>query len=182
MKNLSIALVHYPVYNKKRELIATSVTNLDIHDIARCAKTYGVKKYFIVHPAKVQQEFINEMTNFWSRDYGRTYNADRSKALETVEVVSDLDEIKQYYDDPVFVVTSAKQSERGIGIHNLAQTAAKDSERDYVILFGTGWGLADQVIDQATYVLNPLIGTGEYNHLSVRSAVAIILDRLHENY
>jgi hypothetical protein len=28
------------------------------------------------------------------------------------------------------------------------------------------------------YILEPVYGPGEYNHLSVRSAVAIILDRL----
>jgi hypothetical protein len=30
----------------------------------------------------------------------------------------------------------------------------------------------------ADYILDPLAGAGTYNHLSVRSAVAIILDRL----
>jgi hypothetical protein len=30
----------------------------------------------------------------------------------------------------------------------------------------------------ADYILDPLVGSGNYNHLSVRSAVAIMLDRL----
>jgi hypothetical protein len=33
-------------------------------------------------------------------------------------------------------------------------------------------------MEQADYILEPIYGPGEYNHLSVRSAVAIILDRL----
>ena len=47
-----------------------------------------------------------------------------------------------------------------------------------VILFGTAWGLAPELLDSADQVLKPIEGTGRYNHLSVRSAVAIILDRL----
>ena len=57
MKNISIALLHYPVYNKNKEIVASSVTNFDIHDIARCARTYGINKYFIVHPQKKPKGF-----------------------------------------------------------------------------------------------------------------------------
>ena len=32
-KQIYLALVHYPVYNKRREVVCTSVTNFDIHDI-----------------------------------------------------------------------------------------------------------------------------------------------------
>ena len=42
-----VALVHYPVYNKNDEIVATSVTNFDIHDISRTCRTYDIKKYFI---------------------------------------------------------------------------------------------------------------------------------------
>ncbi|PID40198.1 MAG: hypothetical protein CR984_04510 [Proteobacteria bacterium] len=47
-----------------------------------------------------------------------------------------------------------------------------------VLAFGTAWGLADEFMAAADHVLEPLVGKGTYNHLSVRSAVAIILDRL----
>jgi len=33
-----IALLHYPMYNKRMDIITTSVTNLDLHDIARVAR------------------------------------------------------------------------------------------------------------------------------------------------
>ena len=36
-RNLFIALVHYPVLDKEKKTAAVSLTNLDIHDIARCS-------------------------------------------------------------------------------------------------------------------------------------------------
>lgn len=47
MANLYLGLVHYPIYNKNMQVIATAVTNFDIHDISRTARTYDVKKYFL---------------------------------------------------------------------------------------------------------------------------------------
>jgi hypothetical protein len=47
-----------------------------------------------------------------------------------------------------------------------------------VLVFGTGWGLTEEVLGRADDLLEPILGTGAYNHLSVRSAAAIILDRL----
>jgi hypothetical protein len=46
-----------------------------------------------------------------------------------------------------------------------------------VLAFGTAWGLSDSFMADADFILDPLIGAGTYNHLSVRSAVSIILDR-----
>jgi hypothetical protein len=47
-----------------------------------------------------------------------------------------------------------------------------------LLLFGTGWGLADEVLEAADALLPPLAGPSGYNHLSVRAAAAIVLDRL----
>ena len=47
-----------------------------------------------------------------------------------------------------------------------------------LLLFGTGWGLTVEVLGQADMVLEPIRGVGDYNHLSVRAAAAVILDRL----
>lgn len=46
MANLYLGLVHYPIYNKNMQVIATAVTNFDIHDISRTARTYDVTKIF----------------------------------------------------------------------------------------------------------------------------------------
>lgn len=47
MANLYLGLVHYPIYNKNMQVIATAVTNFDIHDISRTARTYDVKNIFV---------------------------------------------------------------------------------------------------------------------------------------
>jgi len=46
------------------------------------------------------------------------------------------------------------------------------------LVLGTAWGLSETFIGDADHVLDPIVGNSEYNHLSVRSAAAIILDRL----
>ena len=47
-----------------------------------------------------------------------------------------------------------------------------------LLLFGTAHGLAPELSETADYTLPPIESTTGYNHLSVRSAVSIILDRL----
>ena len=56
--------------------------------------------------------------------------------------------------------------------------AASADPAPLLILFGTGWGLADSQISTVSRVLAPLSGPLPWNHLSVRSAAAITLDRL----
>ena len=50
-----LALVHHPVYDRHRKVVATSITNLDIHDIARSSRTYELAGYFLVHPVTAQR-------------------------------------------------------------------------------------------------------------------------------
>jgi len=54
------------------------------------------------------------------------------------------------------------------------------AEKPVLILFGTGWGLTPPLVTGADLRLSPIQAgapTG-YNHLSVRAACAITLDRL----
>lgn len=39
MADLYVGLVHYPIYNKRMNVIAGAVTNFDIHDISRTCRT-----------------------------------------------------------------------------------------------------------------------------------------------
>jgi hypothetical protein len=48
----------------------------------------------------------------------------------------------------------------------------------HLLVFGTAWGLAEAFISEADYILEPITGSPDYNHLSVRTAAGIILDRL----
>ena len=89
--NVFLALLHYPVYNKDKEIITSAVTNLDIHDIARSARTYDLEKYYLVTPLKEQIVLIKKIIKHWTEGYGASYNEDRKKALEIVDVKEDLD-------------------------------------------------------------------------------------------
>jgi hypothetical protein len=179
--NLHIALMHYPVYNKHGKIISSAISGLDLHDIARAAKTYSVRSFAVVTPLKDQQELADRIVAHWTNGFGATYNPNRKEALALVRVKNSLQEV---IDDiansgqgaPKTVITDAKPHPNGIGYKTLAQMF-KDGA-PYLLLFGTAWGLTTEFIDKADYILSPIVGKGSYNHLSVRSAAAIILDRL----
>ena len=178
------ALVHYPVNDKNRRVITSSITNLDIHDIARCCRTYGVKGFYIVNPVKTLQKLTAKIIDHWQQGHGSTYNDTRKDALALVRLTDTLDETissieKECGTRPTIVATSARKN-REVAIITFAKLRAvlEKDKFPVVILFGTGWGLADSVLASADYVLAPIVGRGEYNHLSVRGAAAIILDRI----
>ena len=181
MSRVYAALVHYPVCNRKGEEITTAVTNLDIHDIARSALTFGLRGYYLIQPDEEQQEICREIIHFWQEGYGLKYNPDRAKALEKVKLTADLAEtieqiIAQEGEKPQIVVTSANMQENTVSFARLRDKIADGGV--YLILFGTGWGLTKEMLSKADICLAPIKGNGEYNHLSVRSAAAIVFDRL----
>jgi hypothetical protein len=47
-----------------------------------------------------------------------------------------------------------------------------------MLLFGTGWGLSNEIVDRCDKMLMPIKGNCDYNHLSLRVALGIILDRI----
>ncbi|NLW25733.1 MAG: RNA methyltransferase [Clostridia bacterium] len=183
MGKVFLGLVHYPIYNKRMEIISTSVTNLDIHDIARTVTTYGLEKYYLIHPLPTQQAIIKEILDYWQKGYGSIYNPDRKTALEKVVLKSSLAEVEkeitnEYPQKLKLVVTDARLYENSIGYRDLRREIEENEGTNFLLLFGTGWGIAREIMEKADYRLYPIMGSGEYNHLSVRSAVAIILDRL----
>ena len=178
---LYLALIHHPVINRKGEIITSAVTNLDLHDISRAARTYGVQKVYCVTPLEDQQQLVRRLVEHWTSGYGADYNPDRREALDLLQVTASLDEaVAQVTAEenkaPQLVATSARRQSDTIDCMKLGQQLADGMPQ--VILFGTAWGLAPELLDSADQVLKPIEGTGRYNHLSVRSAVAIILDRL----
>jgi hypothetical protein len=180
--NVSLALLHYPVYNKHREIVTTAVTNLDLHDIARSARTYGVSRYYVVTPVVEQRALAERITAHWQEGWGATYNPKRQDALQLVKVIPALDDVlhdlQQRHDRRIRVVaTGALQRPGALSYQELAKLC-RQGEEHYLLVFGTGWGLSDELFARIDHVLEPIeAGTG-YNHLSVRSAAAIILDRL----
>ncbi len=181
MSSVYLGLVHFPVLNKHRETVQTAVTNLDIHDIARSAETYGVKRYFLITPDKTQKEHVGKVAVFWQSTAGRTYNRDRSEALEILEITDSIEAsvmliTTQEDVRPIVISTTARIMENQLSHDKLRLLYLQD--RPLLLLFGTGHGLADEVHAGADRILQPITGLGRYNHLSVRSAVAIVLDRM----
>ncbi len=177
--NVYVALLHFPVYNKNKEVVTTCVNGFDISDIARSCTTYGIKKYFIVNPISGQRQFAERILSHWKKEESQAFNSTRVEALDLVCVKKELKEVIDEigkHGTPVMVATSAKQ--KGSYPYDKLREDIKRSKRPYLILLGTGSGLCDEVIDGADVVLSPLEGGTKYNHLSVRSAAAIILDRL----
>ena len=185
MPEMFVALMHYPVVNKNGSIIASAVTNLDLHDIARAAKTYGVISFYVVTPLEDQQKLIKELLSHWTTDAGENRNKIRGEALELVKIAGNLGEVKadikqQTGREPETVVTSARRHERSISFDTLRQYLKEGDP--YVLLFGTAWGFTDQFISEASHVLYPIMADSRYNHLSVRSAVSVVLDRLKGDY
>jgi len=173
------------VINKKGDIIASAVTNLDLHDMSRAAKTYGVRSFYVVTPLADQQELVERIVDHWVKGVGSTYNPKRREALELVRIKNSLDEVADHIRDsvgyaPKTVVTSAKRNPGNISFDRFRQMLSGDNL--YLLIFGTAWGLTNDFIAGADYILDPVMGNTDYNHLSVRSATAVILDRLFGTY
>jgi len=179
--SLNIALIHHPVVNKRAEIIGSAVTNLDIHDIARMARTYGVENYFITTPYNDQHLLVEELLEHWDSGHGATYNPARKEALSIVSLCNSVDKAiekltGQYGKKPLLVTTSAHKQSNMILYDDLREII---NNRDPVLLlFGTAHGLAPEVMKNADGTLPPIVGRTDYNHLSVRSAASVIIDRL----
>ena len=179
---VSIALVHHPVYDRNRQVVTTAVTNLDIHDIARSARTFGLFRYYVVTPVSAQQQLVTRIVGHWQDGWGATYNPKRKSALELVQLAPSLQsataELSDALGKPVRVIaTGARGGPAPLSCTELAEELAAGSD-PVLLVFGTGWGLSEEVLQQVHGVLEPISGGTDYNHLSVRSAVAIYLDRL----
>ena len=183
--DISLALIHYPVKNKEGKIITSSLTNLDLHDIARASKTYAIEHFYAVHPVKALRRLGQEICEHWESGFGSQYNHNRREALETIRLVPDLADVLLDIEERAgcpakIVTTSACPTEGQMSYRDFRARLRVDSS-PYLLLFGTGWGLSEELLDKADLQLEPIWGPSEYNHLSVRSAVSIILDKLLGN-
>ncbi|MGA1864654.1 MAG: RNA methyltransferase, partial [bacterium] len=145
------ALVHYPVYNKNKEVIVTSITTSSIHDISRTAKTYGLKSFFFVTPIPRQQSLINTIIQHWKSGYGATYNPTRGLALDTIRVCSSLTDCISRIEEeegvrPSIVVTCARPKNKEIIRFIRLRYEMAPGNVPWLILFGTGWGLTEEIL------------------------------------
>jgi hypothetical protein len=178
---LYIALIHYPVVNKQGEVICSAITNLDLHDIARAARTFGVSAYFVVNPLADQVDLAQKIVDHWTDGRGGRINPARREAFRLIRITPTIDtmleELKRQNGRPVTILaTSARKESRTVSVDEVKKKRANGD--DILILFGTAWGLSSEVLDRVQGLLEPIAGSGDYNHLSVRSAVSIFLDRM----
>jgi tRNA (guanine37-N1)-methyltransferase len=199
-----LALVHHPVHDRTGKIVTTSLTNFDIHDLARSTYTYGLAAYHIVTPVTSQREKAAHIASLWleppdgaepaeGADAGRARPArtppatgSRAGALALVRTAASVEDViadvtAEHGRPPVVVATSARRdSFPGAARRTPAQLLAELSldPAPALILLGTGWGLADALIPSVSRLLAPIEGASDWNHLSVRSAGAILLDRL----
>jgi hypothetical protein len=185
MRTLALALLHHPVLDRQDKVVTTAITNLDLHDIARSSRTYGLAQYFVVHPIAAQRELAHRVRDHWVDGSGATRIPDRKPAMELLNIVEDLDGACGALEargegKPVLWATSARPSEDGSGLaHGEARELLAGEGPPVLLLLGTGWGLAPEVVERAEAMLEPIVGGADgYNHLSVRAAAAILLDRL----
>jgi hypothetical protein len=182
MADLYLALLHHPVLDKNGEVVTSALTNMDIHDIARSARTYGVARFYVVTPVRALRALAEKIMEHWEVGFGSTYNVTRKDALSLVALESDLDGVIVAIEHatrqrPQIVVTSAKGGGSRVGFAELREEISSTST-PFLVVLGTGWGLAPEIIARADRYLEPVTGVADYNHLSVRSAAAIMLDRL----
>ena len=183
--DLHIALIHHPVLNRNGETITTALTNLDLHDLARTGRTYDVTNTWFVTPVDQQRLLMERIVTHWQQGEGPRYNPIRSEAFTRVRVAASIEAIveslKSSSPGPVQVIgTGAGLTRNTISYTKLRGTIAEE-DGTALVLFGTGWGLVDDVLKSCDFLLPGIHAVptrAGYNHLPVRAAVAIILDRL----
>ena len=174
--------MHHPVLDAAGETVTTAITNLDIHDLSRSARTYDATDTFIVHPVEAQRVLAQRICDHWRDGSSGRRIPDRKEALSRTRIVTSLEEAVMQLGGPDVVsvwVTAARTVVPSTSFPD-AQKLLTQEGGPVLIVFGTGWGLSRQVLEAANVCLEPIhgrVGSG-YNHLSVRAAAAIILDRL----
>ncbi len=179
-----VALLHYPIRNRHGQVVTTAVTNMDIHDIARTCKTFGVKRYFLMTPIEVQHNLVERILGHWRTEKSLLYHPDRFEAVALVCLAKSFQEIKEeiiraHGEAPEVVLTDARVLPGAMSYESYRKELSPPRKKPCLLVFGTGWGIAEEFYPEVHKILMPIWGPDvDYNHLSVRSAVAIVLDRL----
>ncbi len=191
-----VILAHYPVFDRAGQVVTASIKNLDIHDIARSAATFGVGGAIAVTPITAQRDKVDHIVGAWDDQARREGGGDdhRIGALSRVWAEASLEDAltrvaERHGSAPLVAVTSAERGSGGAPGHPATEAppltsasglhaACVTSPRPLAVVFGTGFGLAGRVIERADFRIGAISGIPRFNHLAVRSAVAIVLDRL----
>ena len=161
--------------------MTSTVTNIDLHDLSRSARTYGCQRLFAVHPVEAQRELVRRICAHWTDGASSTRIPDRKIALAQIEPIATLEAAYATLGgrDAIEVWVTSARPEGSVRYAD-ARTKLTEPGKPVVILFGTSWGLPRETVLSADLVLEPInaLENAGYNHLSVRAACAITLDRL----
>lgn len=177
-----LALVHHPTVDRGGRVVATAITTLDLHDFSRLARTYGLGGVYATTPLEGQRALAGRLIEHWVRGSGGEMNPCRREALGCLEIVEGLDEAvreirARWGAEPLLIATSARGGAERVAFGE-ARVRLAAWTGPTVLVFGTGWGLTPEALDACAWVLEPIEAGGGYNHLSVRSAASITVDRL----
>ncbi len=177
MRRVAAALVHYPVLDRGRGIVTTAITNLDLHDIARSAHSFGLSDFFVVHPIAAQRELAERVRAHWVDGSGARRIPDRSPALELLRIVPALEDAERALEGPELWTTSALARPSSI-TYPAARARLAGEGPPVLIVFGTGWGLADSVCERAHLQLEPIRSPRPdgYNHLSGGGGAGLSFD------
>lgn len=183
-RNFSFCLVHHPVQIDCKKEGISSLTNLDIHDIARISASYGMGLMYVVTPLLDQKHLLQDLLRHWTLGRVVKNHPDRARALRHVRVVASIDEAIQQATiergiRPCLVASSASwpRGDKNCAPVTPGYIQNELAQKPVMVLLGTAQGLAESVIKRCDMQLRPLRFL-DYNHLSVRSAAAILADRI----
>jgi tRNA (guanine37-N1)-methyltransferase len=180
-RGVYLVQLHHPVLDRSGGKSTTAVTGMDLHDIARACRTYGVKKYLIATPLAPQREMVKKIAGHWLSGYGAEFNPDRREAMKLIKTCASLDKALGWVEErektpPFTIATTACERDDATHWTGLKRRIL-GVDAPIVFIFGTGFGLHDDVLKRSSAVMTPISGGAGYNHLSVRSAAGIVLDR-----
>lgn len=178
-----LALVHHPCLDRTGKVVTTAVTNFDIHDLARSSMTYGLAGYHLVTPVTSQREKAARIAQLWMADQSGEHRAQALRLVRTADSVdSVIAELTAAHGQPPVVVGTSARTDAFAGAVRRSPrelvAEMRENPAPVLLLLGTGWGLAEELIPSVTRLLAPIEGASAWNHLSVRSAGAVLLDRL----
>lgn len=179
-RSISFCLVHSPVVLAGHRTGMSSVTNLDLHDISRTARTYGMGTFYVATPAADQRALLTGIIRHWERA-GVMGHENRLQALRMACPVESVEEAvsrmtESYGEEPFVIATTANWPKKPACV-SFRDVRAMARKRPVLILLGTAHGLSPKLVKACGAVLRP-VRFMDYNHLSVRSAAAIIADRI----
>ena len=183
MAQLFLALLHYPVLNRKGDTIASAITNLDLHDLARSCRYVRRAGVLYRDPAQGPAGPCKPDHGPLDRGHRRRNPPGKARGSQAFESGGKLlfgrcrIITRRSGQTPFLWATTAKNGEIAIP-HRGARRWLESESRPFLLLFGTGWGLAPEIFDTVDAVLEPIPGVNGYNHLPVRAAASIMLDRL----